>query len=49
LNPLPWLLVGIALFISGIVAHTHRPVETPLRQHSEMFPEQASLDPDQAR
>ena len=24
LNPLPWLLVGIAMFISGIVAHARR-------------------------
>ena len=24
LNPLPWLLVGIAMFIGGIVAHARR-------------------------
>jgi hypothetical protein len=24
LNPLPWLLVGIALFVGGIVAHARR-------------------------
>jgi hypothetical protein len=24
LNPLPWLLVGIALFIGGVVAHARR-------------------------
>jgi hypothetical protein len=24
LNPLPWLLIGIALFIGGIVAHDRR-------------------------